>query len=443
MTASTDPDTRRPRLEGRTLGKFDVIREIGRGAMGTVYLGHDPFAERDVAIKVAHAEHLNDPRQGARYRKMFFNEAKVAGRLQHPNIVEVFDAGVSGEVCFIVMEYVPGGRTLYDHARPESLLPMEDAVRITFKCARALDYAHRQGVVHRDVKPRNILLTQDYDVKIGDFSIALTFGGDNTTTQVHGYVGSPLYMSPEQVREDSLTNQSDLFTLGVVLYELLCGKHPFHGDSLASIISKITDQSHAPVAELRHDVPPVLAHIVERCLQKAPGDRYRTGLDLAADLSLVFSHIELMNEERSGSEKFAMVSKLKFFQDFSDPEIWEVINASGWYDFREGAEIITEGDVEKSFYVIVNGEVEVRKGERVVDRLAQGDCFGEMGFIAGRERTASIIASSPVSALKVRATLIERASLHCQLRFHKVFLNTLVERLSLTTERVSGPGSTA
>jgi serine/threonine protein kinase len=439
MSSSSGTNGRRPRLEGRTLGKFDVIREIGRGAMGTVYLGHDPFTDRDVAIKVAHADQLNDPRQGSRYRKMFFNEAKVAGRLRHPNIVEVYDAGVSGETCFIVMEYVAGGQTLYAHIRPESLLPMEDAVRIIFKCARALDYAHRKGVIHRDIKPRNILLTDEFDVKIGDFSIALTFGTEATTTQVHGYVGSPLYMSPEQVREDAITNQSDLFTLGVVLYELLSGKHPFHGDSLASIISKITEQQHVPVAELRHDVPPVLAHIVERCLQKAPSDRYRTGLDLAADLSLVFSHIELMDEELSSGDKFAMVSKLKFFQDFSEPEIWEVINASGWYEFVEGAEIITEGDVENSFYVIVNGGVEVLKGERVVDRLHTGDCFGEMGFIAGRERTASIIARTPVSALKVRATLIERASLHCQLRFHKVFLNTLVERLSLTTARVSAP----
>lgn len=428
-------------LANQTLGKFDVIREVGRGSMGTVYLGFDPFAEHEVAIKVAHPEQLQDSEQGARYRKMFFNEAKVAGRLRHPNIVQVYDAGVSGEICFIVMEYVAGGQTLHAYARPDALLPMEDVVRIVFKCARALDYAHRKGVVHRDIKPRNILLTQERDVKIGDFGIALIFEADATETQVHGYVGSPLYMSPEQVREDPITNQSDLFTLGVVLYELLSGKHPFHGDSLPSIIAKITGAEHVPITELRHDVPPVLAHIVDRCLSKSPANRYRTGLDVAADLSLVYSHIQLLEEEISGGDKFAMVNQLKFFQDFSEPEIWEVINASAWHEFEPGSEIIVEGEIDNSFYVIVNGEVEVLKSGQVVDRLARGDCFGEMGFIAGRKRTATIITLSAVSALKVRASLIERASLHCQLRFHKVFLNTLVERLSLTTERVSAPRS--
>jgi len=426
-------------LENSTLGKFDVLREIGRGSMGTVYLGHDPFTGRDVAIKVAHPEQLSDTQQGARYRKMFFNEAKVAGRLRHPNIIQVYDAGVEGDICFIVMEYVAGGETLHKHARPGALLPMEDVVRISFRCAKALDYAHRKGVVHRDIKPRNILLTEEMDVKIGDFSIALIFEADATDTQVHGYVGSPLYMSPEQVHEETLTNQSDLFSLGVVMYEMLAGKHPFHGESLPGIIQKITEAPHTPLAEVRSDVPPVLAHIVDRCLKKRAADRYKTGLDLAGDLSLVFSHIRLLDEALPGGDKFALVKELRFFREFSEPEIWEVINASGWHEYDPGSEIITEGEIDNSFYVIVTGEVEVRKGGNSLDVLQQGDCFGEMGFIAGKERTASIVARTAVTAMKVRATLIERASLHCQLRFHKVFLNTLVERLSLTTARVSYP----
>ncbi len=423
------------KMENSTLGKFDVIREIGRGSMGTVYLGYDPFAGRDVAIKVAHQDQLQDSDQGARYRKMFFNEAKVAGRLRHPNIIRVHDAGVDGDVCFIVMEYVTGGETLHKHTRPGSLLPMEDVVRIAFRCAKALDYAHRKGVVHRDIKPRNILLTEEMDVKIGDFSIALMFEAEATDTQVHGYVGSPLYMSPEQVLESPITNQSDLFSLGAVVYELLGGRHPFYGESLPGIIQKITELKHVPISELRNDVPPVLAHIVDRCLRKKPAERYKTGLDLAADLSLVFAHIKLLDEQVPGGDKYVLVKDLRFFQDFSEPEIWEVINASGWHEYEPGTEIITEGEIDNSFYVVVTGEVEVRKGERVLDVLHHGDCFGEMGFIAGRERTASIIARTEVTAMKVRASLIERASLHCQLRFHKVFLNTLVERLSQTTAR--------
>jgi len=156
-------------LSNTTLGKYDVIREVGRGSMGVVYLGHDPFTGRDVAIKVALPESLQDKHGGARYRKLFFNEAKVAGKLRHPNIVGVYDAGMDDETCYIVMEMIFGGRTLFDHCQSDTLLPMEDVVRIIFKSARALDYAHRQGVIHRDVKPRNILLTEEGEVKLGDF----------------------------------------------------------------------------------------------------------------------------------------------------------------------------------------------------------------------------------------------------------------------------------
>ncbi len=425
------------KLIPQNIGKYEVIRELGRGAMGVVYFGHDPFAGRDVAIKVALPEALQDERQGARYRKMFFNEAKVAGMLKHPNIIQVHDAGVENEISFIVMEYVGGNRSMYDYTRPDSLLPIEDVVRLIFKCVRALDYAHRQGVVHRDVKPRNILLTTDHEVKIGDFSVALMTLPDTVETQIHGYIGSPLYMSPEQIREDDITHQSDIFSIGTVLYELLTGRHPFHADSLPAIIYQIQNKIHVPLKELRRDVPDVLAQIINRALKKDPRDRYKNGLDLAADLSLVFDHINLFEEGPTGQEKHRLVKDLGFFNDFSDAEVWEVINASSFLEFDRGDQIITEGDIDNSFYVIVRGTVRVIKGEQELDELYPGDCFGEMGFIAGQQRTASIIATSSVTVLKVRAALIERVSLNCQLRFHKVFLNTLVKRLSLTTTRVS------
>ncbi|MDX1514005.1 MAG: serine/threonine-protein kinase [Gammaproteobacteria bacterium] len=421
----------------QNIGKFEIIRELGRGAMGVVYLGHDPFANRDVAIKVAHQESLQDEQQGGRFRKMLFNEAKVAGRLKHPNIIRVYDAGVEDDASFIVMEYIAGNRSLYDHARPDSLLPMEDVVRMMFKCARALDCAHRQGVVHRDIKPRNILLTEDFDVKIGDFSIALVTRADATETQVYGYVGSPLYMSPEQVREEDISNQSDIFSIGVVMYEMLTGRNPFSADSLPAIVHQITEKPHAPLREARSDAPEILAHIVDRALMKNPAERYKSALDLAADLSLVYDHLKLFEEELSGGEKYKLVKDLAFFNSFSESEVWEIINAGNWLEFEPGEQIIAEGELDNSFYVLISGTVRVLRGDQELDQLGAGDCFGEMGFIAGKERTASIVASSPVTTLMIRASLIERASLHCQLRFHKVFLNTLVERLSLTSRRVS------
>ena len=225
------------------LGKYEVKSEIDRGSMGIVYLGHDPFVNRSVALKVALADSLNDADSGERYRKMFFNEAHTAGSLTHPNIVSIFDAGVDEDTCYIVMEYIEGGDTLRSHAKPETLLPIEKVVEIIFKCANALDYAHRQGVTHRDIKPSNILITKDKDVKIGDFSIAHITKLDDTTTAPQGVMGSPRYMSPEQLKEEKITTQSDLFSLGVVMYELLTGRHPFLTDSFSRLVNIISGQS--------------------------------------------------------------------------------------------------------------------------------------------------------------------------------------------------------
>ena len=398
--------------------------------MGKVYLAHDPFIGRDVAIKVAHPEALEQDESAARYRKLFFNEAKVAGMLRHPNLVSVFDAGIEDEIWYIVMEYVHGGLTVHAHCSAGSLLPFEDAVRIIFKAVRALDYAHRKGIVHRDIKPKNVLLTTDQDVKISDFGVALLTHMDATDTQVDGVVGSPLYMAPELLREEEATIQSDVFSVGVMMYELLTGKQPFAADNLPSIIYNITERPHRPLRELRNDTPAILQHIVDRCLSKDLGERYKSCLDVAADLSLVFDQMKLSQEELSGRAKFDRVKDLSFFREFPESEIWEIINASAWQGYDIDEEIIQEGDVEISFFIIVEGRVSVRKSCKDLDVLVRGDCFGEMGFIAGRKRTATIVAKTDVAALKITSSLIEKASLNCQLRFKNVFLETMVRRLS-------------
>lgn len=421
----------------KTLGKFELSAVLGAGSMGTVYHGHDPFTDRQVAIKVAHSDAMAEDGDKNRARKLFFNEAKVAGMLKHPNIVEVLDAGVEGDIWYIVMEYVSGGKTLRDHTRPDTLMPIEDVVPIVFKCAKALDHAHRAGVVHRDIKPRNILLTEGNEVKVGDFGIALITSQDATETQVVGAMGSPLYMSPEQLQEGNVGAQSDLWSLGVVMYEMLTGRNPFHAKTLPSIIHQITATQHVPVAEFRPDTPRILQHIIDRCLMKQADKRYRTALDVAGDMSLVFDQLNLSKEEISAREKFNRLKELTFFKDFSVSEIWEIVNANIWQNYKPGDEIITEGEMDNSFYIVVSGEVAVRRSGRDLNVLGEGDCFGEMGFISKQKRTATIVAKTEVAAMKVRASLIERTSLSCQLRFHKVFLNTLVERLSLANQKMA------
>mgnify|MGYP002621496983 CR=1 FL=1 len=397
------------------LGKYEIYDQIGRGSMGIVYKGHDPFADQDVAVKVAISDSLNDKESGERYRRMFFNEAHTAGTLKHPNIVEILDAGVDGDHCYIVMELVEGADTLKPYCSADNLLPFELVVELTFKCAKALDYAHRSGVIHRDI------------------SIAHLMTSDTTNTMPMGFVGSPRYMSPEQVQEDAITNQTDLFSLGIVMYELLTGKHPFAADSFSRLIHKIINEKHPPLGTHRTDVPEILEKIIHHALQKDPGKRYKMGLNFAADLSLAFDYLEKPQEDVEVQEKFNKIQVLEFFSEFAESEIWEIIRACIWQQFDSGAEIIVEGDIDDSFYIITSGEVVVFKDGAMIGNLKTGDCFGEMSYLSKAKRTATIIAKDRVELMKINATLIEQASVECQLHFSRVFMKTLVKRLSETT----------
>lgn len=419
------------------LGKYEVNSEIDRGSMGIVYLGHDPFVNRDVALKVALADSLRDAESGEQYRKMFFNEAHTAGMLTHPNIISIFDAGVDEDTCYIVMEYIEGGDTLKSHTKPETLLPIEKVVEVIFKCANALDYAHRQGVAHRDIKPSNILITADKDVKIGDFSIAHITKLDTTTTTPQGVMGSPKYMSPEQLKEEGITTRSDLFSLGVVMYELLTGKHPFSTDSFSTLINLILNEDPPPMTDYRADVPESLEKIVRKALMKDIDERYQSGLEFATDMTRAFDSLHVQQQDISAEEKFNMIKKLEFFHGFPDAEIWEILRASTWQEYRPQENIIVEGELDDCFYIIVTGKVEVKKNDKTIRTLHMGDCFGEMGYLAKTKRTASIRAEESTALVKVNSTVISQVSLNCQVRFLKVFLRTLIHRLSATTEIIS------
>jgi serine/threonine protein kinase len=433
-SAKAEAKTVRP---NQTVGKYEIIRPIGDGNMGTVFLARDPFALQDVAIKVATPKPADDDRIARRRRKLFYIEAKAAGMLRHPNIVATMDAGIDDDCRFIVMEYVPGALTLDRYCRRDNLLPVDQVVGIMLKCAIAFDYAHNQGVVHRDIKPKNIMLTQDNEVKICDFGLALITSTDVHDTQVMGRLGSPRYMSPEQVSEDVVNNQSDIFSLGVVAYELLTGVSPFKAESMSAIAKRITREPHRPLRELREEIPPTLAHIIDRTLKKHPAGRYQTAMDLAGDLSLIYDDIRLTTAKYSATRQFDRLKNLSFFETFEESEVLEAVNAGEWQEFETGDEIIVEGEVEDTFYLLVSGEVAVRRGNADVDVLKPGATFGEIGFIVHSARTATIVAQDKVTALKIRSTLIERTSINCQLRFQKAFLKNLAERFCSTMNYIA------
>lgn len=416
----------------KTIGKYELIRPIGDGNMGTVFLARDPFSLHDVAVKIATPKPADEDRIARRRRKLFYIEAKAAGMLRHPNIVATIDAGIEDDRRYLVMEYVQGASTLDRYCRPDNLLPVERVVGILLKCALAFGFAHDKGVVHRDIKPKNIMLTQDNEVKICDFGLALITSADINDTQVMGRLGSPRYMSPEQVSEEVVTNQSDIFSLGIVAYEMLTGISPFKADNISAIAKRITREPHKPITEFREDIPPALVHIIDRTLKKHPAGRYQSAMDLAGDLSLIHDEIRHTASKLSGTRQFERISRLSFFDEFEEAEILEAVNTGEWQEFDPGSEIIVEGEFDENFYLLVSGKVSVCRADVEVDVLNPGATFGELGFIVNQARTATIIADDKVIVLKIRASLIDRTSVNCQLRFQKAFLKNLAERFCST-----------
>lgn len=275
-TVRVDPPSQRQKL-----GRYAVIRELGRGSTSVVYLGKDPTIQRFVALKTIRFDEVDEPGELVELKRRFFKEVKSAGLLSHPNIVTVFDAGDEQDLGYIAME-VLAGITLKDWCRKENLQPIKQVLELVVKVAEALDHAHSQGVVHRDIKPANIMFTKDGIAKITDFSIARINTSTKTRTDV--ILGTPSYMSPEQIAGEKVDGRSDLFSLGVVLYELLTGERPFQGESVASLMFQITNKPHRPPAQIRTDLPPCCVAIIDRALCKAVGERYQRGLELAEDL---------------------------------------------------------------------------------------------------------------------------------------------------------------
>jgi serine/threonine-protein kinase len=258
-----------------TLGRYEIIRELGQGAMGTVYLGRDPKINRDVAIKTLLYDEVEDS-QLEDTKRRFLQEAEAAGKLSHPNIMTIFDTGDEHDLAYITMEVLEGKDL------SETVLPIKEAMRVVATVAEALDYAHKKGIVHRDVKPANIMLLEDGTVKVTDFGVARIT--KSSQTQTGTVLGTPSYMSPEQVKGHKLEGTSDIFSLGATFYVLVSGEKPFQGDSLAAIMFNITKGTYIPIKNVCPDIPHCGIRIINKMLSKEVKQRYQRGSDLAADI---------------------------------------------------------------------------------------------------------------------------------------------------------------
>ena len=417
------------------IAKYQVFEEVGRGACGVVHRAYDPFVAREVAMKVAFSnEHLSEE-QTLQHHHDFFAEAHAAGKLSHPNIVALYDAGVKEGFRYIVMEYVKG-YTLLEHIEDKKLqLNLEEKVDAIFRCGKALIYAHELGVVHRDIKPSNIMRTEQGETKVMDYSIATILEGDSIDPDK--IIGSPTYMSPEQILKKGVGRHSDLYSLGAVAFHLISGKRPFDGNDVQQVMRDVVNKPVPNLQQVTTNVPEFLSDIIAKAMSKDPQDRFNSCHEFAEQLTKAFNILRYQERRIAKLENRDALKSLDFFKDFADKEIEEIIGKSEFISFNEGDNIVKEGDIDQAFYIITRGEVSVSKGGKVIANLHQGDCFGEVGFLTAHKRTATVVAHSNVLALKINSISIEGLSNETQLSYYKAFNETLIYRLLMTSARLS------
>ena len=416
------------------IGKYDIRRQLGKGATGTVYLAVDTFSGKEVALKVIEPEVFKDPEFGSVYRSQFLNEASLAGKLKHPHIVGILDAVVQEDSGHIAMEVVAGG-DLSQHVGPDTLLPVADVLQIGFKCCGALNYAFNEGIVHRDIKPANIMIAQGTDVKIADFGAALLRKAHSVQT---ASIGSPYYMSPEQLEEAPLTHHSDMYCLGVVLYELLTGQRPFVADSLQMLVQKILHQAPAPPSGVRPSLPKEIDRVVLRALGKKPEFRYPTWDEFALALSDV-GKLVLPPDAIMDSEKYVALKRVEMLAGLSDAELWELTNAGRWGRVAPRQAIVRENEPGKSFFFLAQGQVKVTLDGHLLNTISEGESFGEMAYIRGgvMPRHATVESLTGILLAEFEPEALDRMSLGAQLQLTRALVRNLVDRLELANARLT------
>ena len=407
--------------------RYEVERELGRGATGVVYLATDHFAGRPVALKVANPDIFKrGGNAGAVSRKAWLNEVRLAGTLKHPYIVEVYDAAVGEDYAYLVMEYLPGG-TLEPYVRPDALKPVAEVLEIVFKCASALDYACRAGIVHRDIKPANLQYIGPGEAKVADFGAA--YWSTEDSTQVMD-IGSLAYMAPELFR-GWVTPQADIYALGVVLFQLLAGSRPFEASDQATLIYRIVNGERVPLQSLRSDLSEAIVSLVERMLQKSPEHRYRTWTEVMAGLSALIPGIELRQERPAQSAMYEEVRALPLFEALNDAELWQLIRIATWQRLPAGSTLLREGAEARSCYLLLEGEANVTQQGKVINFLKPGTLFGELAFAETHpaRRSATVSATTPVTIGKWPFKSLRRASAELQMKMLQVFFRIAAERL--------------
>ncbi len=428
------------------IGKYRVKAKIGEGSTSEVFLAWDPFRGQDVAIKRVRAGMLADSREAHFQQRFFAAEAALVGRLKHPNVVEILDAVPDGDASYLVMEVVEGV-TLRRFCRADNLLPLAQILEVGFKCAMALSYCYRQGLIHRDVKPANLLVKLDGDqiteVKLTDFGSV--FNMQSEQTQIYR-VGSLAYMSPEQLDGDVLDCRADMYSLGAVLYHLIAGRPPYDALHQQAIVQQIFRSTPPALSALREGVPADLQALIERCLAKDRQLRPASWDEFAQALSALSANDQLLRgplQEVLDSERYTLLRSLPFFANFGDVELWEVVRRGRWQCHAYGHALFRKGEPGNAFHVVTQGQVEVYRDGKSVASLGAGSTVGEMAYRAPsaelRLHTVDILVAQQATTLAFTPDSMALLSLPTRALFDKAFIGVLVRRLHAAHEALDHP----
>ncbi|MEE8483610.1 MAG: serine/threonine-protein kinase [Nitrospinota bacterium] len=431
----------------KNVGRYRIEKKIGQGAMGVVYLALDDMIDRRVAIKSLRMDRLKTEDERKNARELFFHEAKVIGKLNHSHITAIYDMGVHDGSPYIVMEFVDG-LNIKETVDENVKFTLKQKLNLISMVARAIHYAHQRGILHRDIKPANIMILANLAPKITDFGIARIMdaaasGAAKAPDEEGVIMGTPHYMSPEQIRGGELDRRSDIFSLGTLMYEWISGQKPFASKGLKELLRSILNNDPKPISKIC-DVDGNVEIILKRALAKDPKDRFQSAEEFSDILELYINKME-MEDSRPISRQFSydklqIVRQLKkdyvFFSDFTEEELFSIFKLSGKEVFKKDEHIIKEGTSGTKMYIIISGKVLIYKnveGKKMnLKKMGVGNCIGEMSIIDRMPRSASVIALEHTALIAINETVLRLSNPKLALKLYRNLAAMISEKLRVT-----------